>query len=131
MKSFKVLGSIKNHNLNHAIQSTHLAERQARTKIYLDTADEGVPYKSFIVDTGHRNGLERHIIMSNGLLYIYNLKTDKLITLWRPNSTQIKRYFDQLGLKMTCKAKRFGLKNDVLNKAQKTNNFYEGRNTDD
>lgn len=122
---------MKNHDLNHATQSAHLAERQERTKIYLETAGEGTAYKSFLVDSGHKNGLERHILMTNGLLYIYNIVTDKLVTLWRPSSGQINRYFDQLGLKITYKARKWGYENDRLNREQKTNNFYERSDRND
>ena len=93
---FKVLGEVANYDLDHATQSEHLAKREKRTKVSLETAGEGKAYQSFVVNTGHKGGLERHTIMTNGLLYIYNMKTDKLITLWRPSRNQLFRYYKQL-----------------------------------
>ena len=42
---------------------------------------------SFIVNKGHPKGLERHCVTENGIIIVYNLRTNKLVTklLARPN----------------------------------------------
>jgi hypothetical protein len=47
----------------------------------------------FKVDKGHANGKELHAINESGLLFIYNFKSRKLITILHPRPQQIKRYY--------------------------------------
>lgn len=71
--------------------SRHFArDRQARKSVVESL--HGYVVKSYIVDTGHKNGLEVHDVYSNSVVKIYNYNTNKHITdiIARPN--QIKRY---------------------------------------
>lgn len=54
---------------------------------------DGRVIDSFVVDKGHRNGVERHDITENGIIVIYNNNSEKLVSklIARPN--QIKRYY--------------------------------------
>lgn len=75
--------------------SRHFAmDRQARKSVVesLIKSEHGYVVKSYIVDTGHKNGLEVHDVYSNSVVKIYNYNTNKHITdiIARPN--QIKRY---------------------------------------
>jgi len=54
---------------------------------------EGAIYAEFIVDNGHKNGAERHIITTNGIIIIYNVKTNRLITKLIARPGQIKKYY--------------------------------------
>ena len=78
----------------------HLIDRLERLKIY---RDDEVFLHGFIVDKQHKNGLEVHIISENGLIYIFNLHTRKFITVLNGRPQQIKRYFQQLDLKIDRK----------------------------
>ena len=67
-------------------------DREYREKFIL-TIGQGKKVAEFIVDRGHKNGAERHVITDTAIILIYNVRTNKLITklIARPN--QIKRYF--------------------------------------
>lgn len=54
---------------------------------------DGKVIDSFIVDKGHVNGVERHEITDNGIIIIYNNRTNVLVSklIARPN--QITRYY--------------------------------------
>jgi hypothetical protein len=52
----------------------------------------------FLVDNNHINGLEIHCINKYGLIYIYNIHSDRLITILHPRPKQIKRYYNQLSI---------------------------------
>ena len=54
---------------------------------------DGKIIDSFIVDKGHKNGLERHCITDTGLIIIYNARTNFLITKLIARSNQIRRYY--------------------------------------
>ena len=73
----------------------HLQERNERIKKYNDMqllSDNIV--SCFKVDKKHVNGQELHAINEKGLIYVYNFKSRKLITILHARSEQIKRYYD-------------------------------------
>lgn len=51
---------------------------------------DGNVIDSFIVDKGHKNGLERHDITDNGIIIIYNAESEKLVTKKIARPQQIK-----------------------------------------
>lgn len=74
--------------------------RNKREKFIIEHLNgDGKVIDSFIVDRGHKDGLERHDITENGIIIIYNVETQKLISklIARPN--QIKRYYHNSGRK--------------------------------
>lgn len=48
---------------------------------------------SFIVDKGHKDGLERHDLTENGIIVIYNAESNKLVTKLIARENQIRRYY--------------------------------------
>ena len=48
---------------------------------------------SFIINKGHKNGLERHCVTDNGIIVIYNLRTKKLCSKLIARPSQIKRCY--------------------------------------
>jgi hypothetical protein len=54
---------------------------------------DGKIIDEFIVDKGHKNGLERHCVTDTGMIIIYNATSGVLVSklIARPN--QIKRYY--------------------------------------
>lgn len=54
---------------------------------------DGKVIDSFIVDKGHKNGLERHDITDNGIILIYNEASGKLVSKLIARPQQIKRYY--------------------------------------
>lgn len=58
---------------------------------------DGKVIDSFIVDKGHPHGLEMHDITNNGIIIIYNARTNKLISKLIAREGQIKRYYYNAG----------------------------------
>lgn len=58
---------------------------------------DGNVIDSFIVDKGHKNGLERHDITDNGIIVIYNAKTNILVSKLIARPQQISRYYCNSG----------------------------------
>lgn len=58
---------------------------------------DGYIIDGFVVDNGHRNGLEVHSITDNGIILIHNMKSGKLITKLCARPQQIKRYYESTG----------------------------------
>ena len=55
---------------------------------------EGNTIKVAIVDKGHRNGPEIHMVSDTGIITILNQRTGKLITRLIARPAQIKRYYE-------------------------------------
>lgn len=55
----------------------------------------GVEIKRAVVDKGHRNGAEIHVISSTGIVTIYNQKTGKMITKLIARPGKIKQYYKE------------------------------------
>ena len=73
-------------------------ERYKREKFiekYL--GEDGKVIDNFIVDKGHYNGIERHEITENGVILIYNHRTNLLVTKLVARPNQIKRYYENIG----------------------------------
>ena len=49
--------------------------------------------KRLIIDKNHRNGKEVHVITDTGLVYIFNQRTGKRITVLIARPGQLKRYW--------------------------------------
>lgn len=54
---------------------------------------DGNVIDSFIVDKGHKDGVEIHSITDTGLIIVYNKNTGKLVTKLIARPEQIKRYY--------------------------------------
>lgn len=68
-------------------------DRQARENI-IRQIGTGIVVDKFIVDRGHKNGLERHEITSTGIIIIYNDRTNKMVTKLIARAGQIQRYYN-------------------------------------
>lgn len=60
-------------------------------------SDDGIMVDGFIVDKGHKKGLEVHSITDKGIIVIHNLNSGKLITKLIARPQQIKRYYESSG----------------------------------
>lgn len=58
---------------------------------------DGNVIDSFVVDKGHKHGVEVHSITDTGLIIITNKNTNKLITKLIARPDQIKRYYMNSG----------------------------------
>ena len=83
METFKAGGNTS-HALNRS-KRLQIAERliyEERAKLL----------KIAVVDKGHANGNEIHIIYNNGIVKVYNERTHKFITVLIARVPQIERY---------------------------------------
>ena len=75
--------------------SNHYKKQRYKRERFINKCcnGDGKVVDEFVVDKGHRNGLERHCITDTGIIIIYNAASGKLISklIARPN--QIKRYY--------------------------------------
>lgn len=76
------------------------SERNRREKIIQNCIHgDGDVIDSFIVDKGHKDGVEIHNITNTGLIIIYNKESGKLITKLIARPAQINRYYSELNRK--------------------------------
>lgn len=103
-------------------ETKHLKDRNARIVIYEKNNLLSYNFVAcFKVDKKHANGLEIHAINENGLIYIYNFKSRKLITILHARSEQLKRYYNALRIETPETVKRIMIEVDERNEKQKLN----------
>lgn len=75
--------------------SKHYESQRSKRERFIDEHfSDGYVVDEFIVDRKHPHGAERHCIMSNGVVVIYNVNSGKLITKILARPQQIKRYYE-------------------------------------
>lgn len=72
-------------------------DRNTRTDAY----KVGDFLSGFIVDTGHKDGLEVHIIDNQGYIHIFNKESKRYITVLSGRPSQIKLYYRALNLNIS------------------------------
>lgn len=72
-------------------------ERKVRRELILAKLGRGIEVASFVVDKGHINGFERHIIYSNGVILVVNENTKKVVTIMVARIGNVVRYWKGLG----------------------------------
>lgn len=100
---FKIIRNIKAFEPSNATK--HTKERQKRIALakQLIAFESAKVIQYTICDTGHENGLEVHVIYNNGIVFVYNMKSRKLITVLIARIPQIERY--QITITKTMKQK--------------------------
>lgn len=73
--------------------SMHYTTERCRRERIITEIGMGEVYAVFIVDRGHKDGAEKHIITTTGIISIYNARSGKLITKLIARPGQIKRYY--------------------------------------
>lgn len=77
--------------------SAHFAEeRKARINL-VKAIGIGDFLNAFLVDCGHKNGPEIHIITDTGLILVLNKETKVLATILIARPGQIRRYYQAIG----------------------------------
>lgn len=99
---FEILGTID--NIMYGAETKHIAERTKRIALVerLLINEDAKPCGAYIINKGHRNGYEIHVIYNNGIIRIYNQKTGKHITDLIARIPQVERY----GIKVTKTMRR-------------------------
>ena len=89
---FKMVKNIDSFEPSNATK--HTEERQKRlalaNQLIISESAKVIQYS--ICDTEHKNGLEVHVVYNNGIVFIYNLKSRKLVTVLIARIPQIERY---------------------------------------
>lgn len=75
-------------------QTSHALSRSKRLQIAerLIIEESAKVIKIAIVDKGHANGEEVHVVYNNGIVKVYNERTHKFITVLIARVPQIERY---------------------------------------
>ena len=76
--------------------STHYKEERLIREELIKQIGMGETVAQIIVDRGHAGGAERHEITTTGIIVVYNVKTNKLVTKLIARPEQIERYFTQV-----------------------------------
>ena len=74
--------------------TSHVAKRSKRLQVAerLIIEESAKVVKIAVVNKGHKNGNEIHIIYNNGIIKVYNERTCKFITVLIARVPQIERY---------------------------------------
>ena len=74
--------------------TSHVVKRSKRLQVAgrLITGESAKVLKIAVVNKGHKNGSEIHIIYNNGIIKVYNERTHKFITVLIARVPQIERY---------------------------------------
>ena len=75
-------------------QTSHALNRSKRLQVAerLIIEESAKVLKIAVVNKGHKNGNEIHIIYNNGIIKVYNERTHKFITVLIARVPQIERY---------------------------------------
>ena len=89
---FELIGYMDNFKAGG--QTSHALSRSKRLQVAerLIIEESAKVLKIAVVDKGHANGEEIHIIYNNGIVKIYNERTRKFITVLIARVPQIERY---------------------------------------
>ena len=89
---FELLGYTKNFtpcgNTSHAVKRSK--RLQVAERLIIEESAKVV--KIAVVNKGHKNGNEVHLVYNNGVVKIYNERTHKFITVLIARVPQIERY---------------------------------------
>ena len=89
---FELLGYIE--TFTACGQTSHAVNRLKRLQVAerLIIEESAKVIKIAVVDKGHKNGNEIHLVYNNGIVKIYNANTRKFITVLIARVPQIERY---------------------------------------
>lgn len=102
---FELLGYIETFKAGG--QTSHALSRSHRLQIAerLILEESARVLKIAVVDKGHKNGEEIHVIFNNGIIKVYNARTHKFITVLIARIPQVERYKIKVTKTMQAKIK--------------------------
>jgi len=89
---FQIIGYM--NNFTTCGNTSHVVNRSKRAQVAqrLINEESAKVCKIAVVNRGHENGNEVHVIYNNGVIKIYNASTHKFITVLIVREPQMKRY---------------------------------------
>ena len=89
---FQLIGYMD--NFTACGQTSHVVKRSKRLQVAerLIIEESAKVLKIAVVDKGHANGEEIHVVYNNGVVKVYNERTRKFITVLIARVPQIERY---------------------------------------
>lgn len=80
-------------------QTNHYKNQRYKREKFIEEClgGDGKVVDVFVVDKGHKNGLEVHQITDKGIIVIYNKNSKKLCTKLVARPQQIERYYELTG----------------------------------
>ena len=102
---FKLLGYIE--KFATCGNTSHVAKRSKRLQVAerLIIEERAKVIRIAVVNKGHENGNEIHVIFNNGIIKVYNERTRKFITVLIARVPQIERYNIKVTKTMQSKIK--------------------------
>ncbi len=102
---FQLIGYMDNFTASG--QTSHAVKRSKRLQIAerLILEESAKVVKITVVNKGHKNGNEIHVVYNNGIVKIYNANTRKFITVLIARVPQIERYEIKVTKTMQSKIK--------------------------
>ena len=103
---FQIIGYI--NNFTTCGNTLHVVKRSKRLQVAqrLINEESAKVIKIAIVNKGHENGMEAHVVYNNGIVKVYNANTHKYITMLIAREAQIERYNVKLTKTMRAKIKK-------------------------
>ncbi len=74
--------------------SKHYTEDRKAREEQIRAIGYGKVVKTVVIDKGHRNGPEVHMVSTTGIVTIFNYRTGKLVTRLIARPAQIRRYWE-------------------------------------
>ena len=104
-KKFQLVGYLEKFTIRG--NTSHIAKRSRRLQVaeQLINEESAKVLKIAVVDKGHKNGNEAHVIYNNGVVKIYNERTGRFITVLIARLPQIERYRINVPAEMKRKIK--------------------------
>ena len=89
---FQLIGYMDNFTAGG--KTSHAVKRSKRLQVAerLIIEESARVIKIAVVNKGHKNGNEIHVILNNGIIKVYNARTRKFITVLIARVPQIERY---------------------------------------
>ena len=89
---FELIGYM--NNFKACGKTSHVAKRSKRLQVAerLIIEESAKVVKIAVVNKGHKNGNEIHVIYNNGIVKVYNEHTKKFITVLIARVPQVERY---------------------------------------
>ncbi len=103
-KSVTVYNGVNEKDLKNGGKSFHMNNRNRRMNTVNRIEKKPVIDRCFLVDKGHKDGQELHVVTQEGIIYIYNFmklfckSNNALITVLIARPNQIKRLYEACNL---------------------------------